>query len=139
LREAVEKAISTQLPVTVPLERLGAFPRLQSPRVIWAGPSEDWERGADAKRLIELQQAIEQSCEGFGFARETKRFNPHLTLARIKNGERHVGNALAKSGAADHPVALGTLAVDAVVLMKSELRPAGSVYTKLWEVKLTGS
>jgi 2'-5' RNA ligase len=30
------------------------------------------------------------------------------------------------------------LAVESVVLMKSELRPTGSVYTKLWEVRLHG-
>jgi 2'-5' RNA ligase len=43
---------------------------------------------------------------------------------------------LAKSAVPDQPLSLGTLAVDSVVLMKSELNPAGSVYTKLWEVPL---
>jgi len=132
---ALEQAIGRQIPMNVPLERLGAFPRPQSPRVLWVGPSENWERGAEAKRIAETHGAIEQACEGLGFLRETKPFSPHLTLARIKVGERQVGVALAKSGVLDRPISLSSLAVESVMLMKSELKPTGSVYTKLWEVR----
>ena len=138
LRVALEQAIGSRLAVNVPLERLGAFPRPQSPRVLWVGPSENWERGAEAKRVAELHGAIEQACEGVRFFRETRLFSPHLTLARIKVGERQVGVALAKGGALDRPLSLDSLAVESVVLMKSELKPTGSVYTKLWDVRLRG-
>ena len=133
---AVEQAIGNQTAVNVPLERLGAFPRPHSPRVLWIGPSEKWERGVEATRIAEIHGAIEQACEGVGFLRETKPFSPHLTLARIRVGERHVGIALTQSGVLDRPISSGSLAVESVVLMKSELRPTGSVYTKLWEVRL---
>ena len=136
LLAAVEQAIGRQTAVNVPLERLGAFPRPQSPRVLWVGPSQNWERGAEAKRVVEIHGAIEQACEGLSFLRETRSFSPHLTLARIKVGERHVGVALAKVGVLDRPISLSSLAVESVVLMKSELKPTGSVYTKLWEVKI---
>ncbi len=139
LLATVEQAIGSQIPVNVPLERLGAFPRPQSPRVLWVGPSENWGRGAEAKRIAGIHGAIEQACEGLGFLRETKPFSPHLTLARIKVGERQVGVALAKGGMLDQPLSMCSLAVESVVLMKSELRPTGSVYTKLWEVKIEGS
>jgi 2'-5' RNA ligase len=138
LRAALEQAIGSQIVVNVPLERLGAFPRPQSPRVLWVGPSENWEKGAEAKRVAEIHGAIEQACEGLRFLRETKPFSPHLTLARIKVGERQVGDALAKSGVLDRPLFLGSLAVESVGLIKSELKPTGSVYTKLWEVRLSG-
>ena len=138
LRVALELAIGSQIAVNVPLERLGAFPRPHSPRVLWVGPSENWEEGAEAKRLVEIHGAIEQACEGLGFLREAKSFSAHLTLARIKVGERHMGIALAKSGVLDCPLSLRSLAVELVVLMKSELRPTGSVYTKLWAVQLKG-
>ena len=132
----VEQAIGSQIAVNVPLERLGAFPRPQSPRVLWVGPLENWDRGTEAKRIAEIHGAIEQACEGLRFLRETKPFSPHLTLARIRVGERQVGAALAKGGVLDRPLSLGSLAVESVVLMKSELKPTGSVYTKLWEVRL---
>lgn len=138
LQVAVERAIGNQTAVNVPLERLGAFPRPHSPRVLWVGPSENWERGAEARRMAEIHGAIEQACEGVRFLRETKPFSPHLTLARIKIGERHAGVALTLSGVLDQSISLDSLAVKSVVLMKSELRPTGSVYTKLWEVRLRG-
>jgi RNA 2',3'-cyclic 3'-phosphodiesterase len=133
---AVEQAIGSLSAVNVPIERLGAFPHPQSPRVLWVGPSENWERGVDAKRVAEIHGAIEQACEGLGFLRETKPFSPHLTLARIKMGERQVGVALAKGGVLDRPLSSGSLPVESVVLMQSELKPTGSVYTKLWDVRL---
>ncbi|HSS30852.1 MAG TPA: RNA 2',3'-cyclic phosphodiesterase [Nitrospiraceae bacterium] len=138
LRAAVEQAIGRQMAVNVPLERLSGFPRPQSPRVLWVGPSENWEKGIDAKRITEIYATIEQACEGLRFLRETKPFNPHLTVARIKTGERHVGVSLAQSGVLDRPILLGSLAVESVALMKSELKPTGSVYTKLWSVRLSG-
>lgn len=136
LRIAVEQAIGSRLAMTVPLERLGVFPHPQSPRVLWVGPSENWEKGAEAKRIAEIHDAIDEACDGLSFLRETRPFGPHLTLARIKMGERHVGVALAKGGVLDRPLSLGSLAVDSVVLMKSELMPTGSVYTRLWDVRL---
>ena len=139
LRAALEQTIGNQRAVNVPLEQLGAFPRPQSPRVLWVGPSEHWEKGAEAKRIAEIHGAIEQACEGFSFLRETRPFSPHLTLARIKAGERHVGVALAQGGVLNRPLSLGSLAVETVVLMKSELKPTGSVYTKLWEVRISGA
>ena len=138
LRAALEEAIGSQVAVTVPLERLGAFPFPQAPRVLWVGPLEKWEKGTDAKRVAEIHDAIEQVCEGLHFLRETRPFSPHLTLARIKMGERHVGAALAKSGILDLPVSVGSFAIESVVLMQSELQPTGSVYTKLWDVRLRG-
>ena len=86
--------------------------------------------------MAEIHGAIEGACESLRFLRETKPFSPHLTLARIKMGERQVGVALAKDGVLDRPLSLGSLAVESVVLMKSGLKSSGSVYTRLWDVRL---
>lgn len=139
LREAVERAMTDYRIVHMPIERLGVFPRLQQPRVLWVGPLEQWEQGDEAKRLTSLHRAMEDCCRSFGFEPEGRPLSPHLTLARVKEGERHVGQALAKSGVIDRPISLGLLAVESVVLMKSELRPTGPVYTKLWEVGIGGN
>jgi 2'-5' RNA ligase len=136
LRLAIEQAIVGHEAIQIPIERLGLFPRLQQPRVFWVGPSEQWEQGNDARRLTELHHAVENCGQSFDFASEGRPWSPHLTLARVKEGERRVGQALAKSGVLDRPMAVGLLPVESVVLMKSELRPTGSVYTKLWEIKL---
>jgi 2'-5' RNA ligase len=135
IREGVERAMSGFERVTMPIDRFGVFPRLHQPRVLWIGPSEQWEQGDDAKRLTALHHSVEECCRSFGFAPEGRPLSPHLTLARVKEGERRVGQALAKSDVMDRPISLGVLAVESIVLMKSELRPTGSVYTKLWEVR----
>jgi RNA 2',3'-cyclic 3'-phosphodiesterase len=108
LRGEVEHAIESQPSVYMPLERLGAFPRPESPRVLWVGPSENWEQGVEGKRVTEIHGEIEQACESLGFLREAKPFSPHLTLARIKTGERHIGVALATSGVLDQPLSVGS-------------------------------
>lgn len=136
LREAVERAMTSHRAVHLPIERVGVFPRLQQPRVLWVGPSEQWEQGDEANRLTVLHRAVEDCCRSFGFVPEGRPLSPHLTFARVKEGERHVSQTLAKSGVMDRPISLGLLAMDSIVLMKSELRPTGSVYTKLWEVRM---
>ena len=61
---------------------------------------------------------------------------PHEPVAELP--VTSIRLTLAKSGVLDRPFSLGSLAVESVVLMKSELTPTGSVYTKLWDVRLRG-
>lgn len=136
MQEAIAQVVAGQRAIKIPLERLGVFPRLQQPRVLWIGPSEGWERGEGAGRLLSLHQSVESCCASLNLARDSRPLSPHLTLARIKEGERQVGQILAERGVMDRPLNLGTMEVNAIVLMKSELKPTGSVYTKLWEVRI---
>jgi 2'-5' RNA ligase len=136
LRGAIERVMTGHRIIHVPIERLGVFPRAQQPRILWVGPSDAWETSDVAKRLLSLQQDVEACCRSFGCTSDDKRWSPHLTLARIKEGERLVGQAFAKSGAPDRSLAVGSLAVNAIALVKSELHPTGPVYTTLWEARL---
>ncbi len=103
------------------------------------GPSESWEQGQEGLRLSALYRAIDDRCEAAGFHSEGRPWTPHLTLARIKEGERQVGQALLQSGLLDRPAETGLLSVAAIALMKSDFRPTGSIYTKLWEVPICGA
>lgn len=136
MREALDTINQPHATIEIPIERLEAFPTLQKPRVLWVGPSEEWLHSAAANQLFAWNQEIEACCRSFGFAPDDKAFMPHLTLARIKMGERQVGPLLAQSGVCDRPLSLGAIAVESLVLMKSDLRPTGPRYTKIWEVKV---
>ena len=136
MREAIGRAVASHRAINVPLERLGVFPRLQQPRVLWVGPSDTWEAGEAAQRLASLHRAVDDCCVALNLAPDTRPLSPHLTVARIKEGERSVGQALAGSGVMDRPLALDPLVIGSIVLMKSDLKPTGSVYTKIWEVKV---
>jgi 2'-5' RNA ligase len=136
LRDAMAETLSHHRAIEIPLDRLGGFPRLQQPRVVWIGPSQPWEQSDDAARLAAVHQAIEGCCVAMNLAPDTRPLSAHLTLARIKAGHRAVGQALARSGAMDRPLAVHSLAVDAIAFMRSELKPTGSVYTPLWQSRL---
>jgi 2'-5' RNA ligase len=138
LRVVIEQATSVHQAISIPFERLGVFPRPQQPRVLWAGPSEGWEQSHEAQRLTALHRAIEDCCQAANFAPETRPFSPHLTLARIKEGERQLGQALTRSGVMNQPVTIGVLPLGAITLMKSDLRPTGSIYSRLWEARIAG-
>jgi RNA 2',3'-cyclic 3'-phosphodiesterase len=122
--------------IHIPLARLGAFPRPQQPRVLWIGPSEQWEQSEDAARLASLHRAIDGCCVSLNLASDTRPLTAHLTVARIKSGERPVGRVLVASGVMYRPLGLDPLSVRAIALMKSDLKPTGSVYTKVWELRI---
>ncbi|HXV67780.1 MAG TPA: RNA 2',3'-cyclic phosphodiesterase [Nitrospira sp.] len=136
LHEAVTRFAPSHSAIHIPLERIGAFPHGQQPRVLWVGPSESWEQSEDAERLAALHQAVDGCCRSFGVPPDHRPLSPHMTLARVKGGERSVGQALLRSGVLGSPLSL-RLTVTSLVLMKSELRPTGSIYSKLWEVLLS--
>lgn len=138
IQQAVEEVADAHRPVSVPLVRLGVFPRAQQPRVLWVGASEEWEQSQEAGRLHTLHQDIEACCRVLDFTPESRPLNPHATLARIKGGERRMGQIIATSGVMDKSVSLPPLIIDSIVLMKSVLQPTGSIYTKLWAVRLSG-
>lgn len=137
LHTMVSEVAANHRMIQVPFSRLGTFPRPLQPRILWAGPLESWEQGSESDRLQALYQGVEDVCRTAGLAAEVRPFSPHLTLARIKEGERQVGQGLAQSGLLDQPVAFGVLPIRTLVMMRSELRPAGSIYTKLWECPLS--
>lgn len=112
---------------TVDVEGLGVFPDTRAPRVLWVGLT------AHVDALKRLAADIEAALDAIGFAPEAKPFNPHLTLARIKERSRDVGRALSDLA---QDTKLGTLTVAAVSLMKSDLQRSGSVYTRLCAVPL---
>jgi 2'-5' RNA ligase len=136
LHGTLAAALRSCCPIAIPLARLGAFPRAQEPRALWLGAPIAWERGPDAARLVALVNAIEACAEPLGVPRERRPFTPHLTLARIKSGERHAGRALARRAAFDRAWPLGPLVVDALTLMKSRLDSGGAVHTPLWTIRL---
>lgn len=111
----------------------GTFPDPRSPRVLWLGLHE--KEPAD-RSLPRLAAAADTAAEALGYPREGRPFAPHLTLARIKAGNREVGQALARSSLLAPAERFGEVRVGCLALMKSDLRSSGAVYSKLWEIPL---
>jgi 2'-5' RNA ligase len=134
--QALGPALAGTSRFTVPVGGVGVFPNRNGPRVLWIGCAGGAEQSEEVGRWRRLHQAVERTLEPLGFAAEAKPFSPHLTLARIKDGERLVGRILTQSGVFEHPLSCGILDVGAISLMRSELKPAGAEYRRLWQVKL---
>jgi len=112
------------------IQGLGSFPNLRRPRVLFIGIQ------APAG-LESLYHGIETACARLGYASEERRFSPHLTIGRVRvdipaSGQQKIRDALEKT-MIDSP---GIARVDSVHLYKSELKPAGSVYTRLFSAPL---
>jgi 2'-5' RNA ligase len=120
LRQAVERACQSVSPFDITVDGAGCFPSAKSPRVLWVGlaPLPD--------ELRRLHSNIEAELESEGFAREAKRFSPHLTIGRVRDpfkAKPTVEALLAAGFAAE------TFRASEVIVMRSELHPAGSIYT----------
>lgn len=86
----------------------------------------------DYESITLLQNKIEDECELVGFERETRRFHPHITLLRFKGGEDL--NKLIKFN--NQSIGDSEFYINSFSLVKSELLPTGSEYTKLQSFKL---
>ncbi|MDP3283864.1 MAG: RNA 2',3'-cyclic phosphodiesterase [Desulfobacterales bacterium] len=116
-------------PLTLSAKGIGVFPSVARPRVIWAGLS------GQISLLLSFQDALEKRLEKSGFKKEERPFKGHLTIGRFKdrvNSERLI-EALRKHK--DFNTDLFN--AGEIILFKSDLLPAGPVYTELLKVPLT--
>lgn len=108
--------------------RVGTFPDIKRPRVIWVGLA------GDLARLESVQRALEEACFGLGFEKEGRAFRPHLTLGRVRD---RLSVDTIKKIEQSRDIVLGDMVVDAIELIKSDLSPSGAVYTTLSHHPLT--
>jgi 2'-5' RNA ligase len=131
LTEAIEEATQRISPFHLEISGLGAFPSLRQARVFWVGI------GGEMDKLSRLQQNIDSALAALGFAKEERSFMPHLTLARMRQGtsplERRSFGELAGSTIFEDKY---DIKVEAISLMRSQLTPAGAIYSCLSAVGL---
>jgi len=119
------------IPFTLRMETLGAFPNTRHPRNRWLGLN------GDIEALLLLQKTIDSALIPLGFVTEKRPFEPHLTLARVKEGaaasvQRSLSETITKTGwnRAD------AWPVSSVALMRSTLLPSGPEYHRIAEIRL---
>ncbi len=104
----------------------GCFPSTRNPRVLWIGVSKVPEPLQQLYSNIENELALE------GFEREKRKFSPHLTIGRIRTPQNSIRLA-------ETLIATGfdseTFTASEVILMRSDLKPTGSIYTAQAVVK----
>ena len=121
LATILREVAATESVQQLSLKGLGVFPRMASPRVVWAG----FESPDPLHRMASL---LAERCERLGFAREDRPFHPHVTLARVKLA---VPAPLADFVRQRATTDLGTVTVSGLVLFRSEPRQSGLEYTEM--------
>lgn len=114
----------------VQIGTLGCFPSSKRARVIWIG--------IQAPPALEtLRRGIEAGTRRLGYPAEARGFSPHLTIGRVKERlsateSQRVQNALDSH----HVGVIGNAEVNSVHLIKADLQPTGSIYTRLFSAPL---
>jgi len=121
--KAALAALPGRASIPVHIHKVGFYPNPHSPRVFWCG--------IDAPGLAELAAETDQATASLGIASEKRAYSPHLTLARIK--EKLDLQPLREAIAARPSLDFGQFEGSSFFLYRSQLRPTGSVYTKLAE------
>lgn len=129
LQAALAAAVAGHPPFVLALRGAGAFPSPERPRVLWVGA------GAGAAEATALAAAVELAVEPLGHAPENRPFTPHLTVGRVKVPPRESG-ALRRLLEAARDRAWDEWLVPAVHLVRSELFPAGPIYSILQTTRL---
>ena len=104
----------------IKIEGIGVFPNSKSPRVLWVGI------GAGPE-LAELAGRVDELTAELGFEPEKRAFSPHVTLARLQEGDRKT--KLSSILPVDKP-SFGTMTAQEFHLYESKLSPQGSRYFK---------
>jgi 2'-5' RNA ligase len=111
--------------IPIHIHRLAFFPNPHAPRVLTCGV----EGGLEA-----LARDTDRATAALGIASEKRAFSPHLTLARIKDS---VNLQPLRETIEVQPLDFGRFEAARFFLYQSQLRAAGSVYTKLAEFSLS--
>jgi 2'-5' RNA ligase len=99
------------------IEGVGHFTRKGQARALWA-------RVPASEALEGLRQKVEAACEATGLGRETRRFTPHVTLARLIRSTGEIGGWLSSFG----DLRAGPWNVMEFILYESHLGHTGAFY-----------
>ncbi len=133
VQEALAAVARTARPFAVTLQGLGAFPGLERPRVLWIGLAEG---GADARAL---QERVEVALAPCGLEPDGRPWHPHLTIGRVfdeRRWRRDAGPPLREAIMAAGTRGFGRVAVERMVLVRSDLSPSGARYSELASLSL---
>jgi 2'-5' RNA ligase len=106
---------------------VNVFPGIKSPRIVWIGANGDYSC---------IYKQVESSMYKIGFKKESRKFTPHATIARVKHLSSSQSKELASVIGDLWDFDVGSMHVDTIKLKKSTLTPQGPIYETLHEVRL---
>ena len=133
ITEALANMVVATTPFRLETGPLGRFPEGGQPRVIWLG------LGGDLGALKRVQQALDQGTRSWGDHQESKPFQPHLTLGRVKTTRLRELDALGAAMKARPGEAPKVWTAAAIEFIQSTLTSTGPAYRALATLPLGGA
>ena len=131
VQSILPQAVAGQPRFTLSVEGLGMYPNVGQPRVIWLGV-----KGAEP--MVALHGKLETVLARISIERENRPFNPHLTLARIRQRtDRATAHQIGETLSAFKVGTLGAFQVGEIHLIESQLTPQGPIYTTRFTAPLS--
>jgi 2'-5' RNA ligase len=121
--DGVTVAVNNHRPCEVQVGDFGAFPNFRRPRVFWMGII------GGVEQLAALAMDIDRQMIPLGFAKEKRRFSPHITLGRIRKPGAY---DKLRQAAENTEYASAPFTVSSVEIMKSVLSAHGARYS-VWQ------
>jgi len=123
LGETMESSLRGYPAFSFDLNHLGAFPTVNSPKIVWVGV------GSGGKEIGGLIRILEDNSETVGFKKEERGGSPHVTIGRVRSSlNKFALSKMMKSYSLPQPM---TQNVKGVVLFKSTLTSSGPSYEAL--------
>jgi len=131
ITQVIQNAARTITSFELKINRTGCFPNTRRVQTIWIGLS------GDIDKLEVLQRNIELGVAPLGFPTEESPFKPHLTLARVRDYIDLEKRQVLGETVCGTQIELDLrIRVNSINLMRSQLTPAGAIYSKLCSVEL---
>lgn len=130
--DVIRQALAPRLerdPFELTVAGVGTLPPKGPPRVVWAGLTEG------RQLLTGIENDVGTRLSGIGIAPEARPYNPHLTLARVRDAGGLRSQVLLE---AVKDTMLGSTTVAAITLFESRLSPEGPTYVALQRTGLRG-
>jgi len=124
IKNILNEISSDEKPFEITLFKLGAFPNLDYPKVLWVGIDKN------CSEVERIAKTLEDNLEKIGFQKEERSFSAHLTLGRVKSGKNKIK---LKEKLISSPVEPKLSVIKSITLFKSELTPKGPIYNSLHE------
>ncbi|HJU90695.1 MAG TPA: RNA 2',3'-cyclic phosphodiesterase [Gemmatimonadaceae bacterium] len=127
---ALGGVVSRHRTFAVDMSGVGAFPNFRKPHIVWIGVTDD-------PKLELLHNDVEAACADLGHEVDGRAFRAHLTLGRVRR-PIPAEEARALAAAARAVRYRGTMVVQSVDVMQSEMGKGGSRYTVRSALPLRG-
>jgi 2'-5' RNA ligase len=112
-------------PTLLTTGQIGAFPSMDEPRVMWIGLE------GRLKSLESIADLTERVAQDIGFKPERRRFQGHITVARLRDGKQLPESF--RAVCEDLTLPAVNVSADRYQLIRSVLSPQGPTYTVLEE------